>query len=67
MMESTFENVARKPREKNATKSDDAEVPKYHWEEHLLNNVDPKKNRYSTLDGHTKENYANDHVGFSQN
>jgi hypothetical protein len=39
MMESTFEHVARVQREKKATKADDAEVPEYLWEQHLVNDA----------------------------
>jgi hypothetical protein len=48
LKDTTFEDIAREQREKKATKADDAEVPEYLWQEHLINDADPLTN-FNTL------------------
>jgi hypothetical protein len=49
--DATFTNIAsaREQREQKATKSDDDEVPKYLWVEHLIQDADPIKNLDTSL------------------
>jgi hypothetical protein len=44
LKDTTFEDIAREQREKKATKVDDVEVPEYLWQEHLINDADPRIN-----------------------
>jgi hypothetical protein len=44
LFDDTFAGIAREQRARKATKADDAEVPEYLWQEHLVNDADPKAN-----------------------